>query len=106
MNMVMPYQNRDLSIHTNHMSATASSTNSSTMPCDNIANARTIAAQLRYLPFSRPRANRPSPSIANESAIEKENSPAIVLFTLPPRIWKLSSKRNTSDASAISSGTG
>ena len=43
-----------------------------------------MAAQLRYLPTCRPRANRPSPSIANDRAMEKENSPAIVLFTLPP----------------------
>ena len=43
-----------------------------------------MAAQLRNLPVSIPRANTPRPRMANDSAIENENSPAIVLLTLPP----------------------
>ena len=84
MPIVSPYTKRVRSIHTSHMRNAATRTKSSTMPCDSIASASTIAAQLRYLPVSSPRANRPRPSMANDSAMENENSPAIVLFTLPP----------------------
>jgi hypothetical protein len=76
--------NRDLSIQISHIRNAASTTKISTMPCDSIASANTMAVQLRYLPVSSPRANRPRPSIANDSAMENENSPAMVLVTLPP----------------------
>ncbi len=75
---------RVLSIQTSQSRNAASTTKMSTMPCESMARASTMAVQFRYLPVSSPRANRPSPSTANDNAIENENSPAIVLLTLPP----------------------
>ena len=40
--------------------------------------------QTRYLPVRSPVASKPSASTPSDSAIENENSPAIVDFRLPP----------------------
>ena len=62
----------------------ATATKISTMPCDTAASDSTTAAHTRYRPVRKPFASRPSPSTPSVSAIENENSPAIVDFTLPP----------------------
>ena len=54
------------------------------MPCETHAAAISTDAQTRYLPVRNPAASSPSPSIPSESAIENENSPAIVDLRLPP----------------------
>ena len=55
-----------------------------TTPCDTQAAAINTDAHTRNRPVSRPWASTPSASIAIDSEIENENSPAMVDFRLPP----------------------
>jgi hypothetical protein len=54
------------------------------MPCEQHAAASTTDVQTRYLPVRRPADSSPSPRMPSDSAIENENSPAIVDLRLPP----------------------
>lgn len=55
-----------------------------TTPCDTQAAAMSTDAHTRNRPVSRPLASTPRASIAIDSEIENENSPAMVDLRLPP----------------------
>src|SRR5680860_878320 len=81
---VKEYQARVRSIQTRENTTAAPATKIRTIPCETHAAAIITAAHTRYLPVRNPAASRPSASMPSDSAIEKENSPAIVDLRLPP----------------------
>ncbi len=81
---VTEYTSRVRSIHNRQMMTAEKATKISTMPCEQHAAASTTAVQTRYLPVRRPADKRPSPRMPSDSAIENENSPAIVDLRFPP----------------------
>jgi hypothetical protein len=81
---VSAYVMRVRSIQTREKMTAARTTKIITMPCETHAAAMRTDAHTRYLPVWSPAASTPSASTASDSAIECENSPAIVDFTLPP----------------------
>ncbi len=79
-----PHLIRRRSLQISIINPTPMNTNMRTTPWHSAAKAVTTAASIRRSPVYIPWANRPNPIIANVSAIENENSPAIVEAILPP----------------------